>query len=192
MILIMSDMLFSALLALAGGVRRLEPDAVLFRPGDRVRSLFLVTDGTVRLTRSLPHGFQLTIQRAGPGSVLAEASLFADCYHCEAAAVDAARLAVLSRPRLEAALIEDRGLARGWAGHLAREVQRARGQAEILSLKTVADRLDAWMALNGGALPAKGGWRLVASEIGVTPEALYREIARRRLSAAASARAAPA
>lgn len=192
MILIMSESLFAALLALARGERRLAPGQVLFRPGDRVQSLFLVSGGTMRLVRSLPHGFQLTIQRAGPGSVLAEASLFADRYHCEALAVDAARLAILPRLRLEAALADDPALAWLWAGHLAREVQRARTGAEILSLKTVVERLDAWLALNEGGLPAKGGWRLVASEIGVTPEALYREIARRRLSAAASARAAPA
>ena len=60
------------------------------------------------------------------------------------------------------------------------EVQRARAQAETLSLKTVAERVDAWTTLNNGLPPPKGRWRQVASEIGVTPEALYRELARRR------------
>lgn len=192
MIRIMSDVLFARLEALGRGERRLDAGQVLFRPGDRVRSLFLVVAGTMRLVRALPHGFQLTIQRAGAGSVLAEASLFVERYHCEAVADGAARLIVLPRPRLETALTGDALLARAWAGHLAREVQRARAQSEILSLKTVAGRLDAWLALNGGALPPKGAWRLVASEIGISPEALYREIARRRVSGAASAHAAPA
>jgi CRP-like cAMP-binding protein len=70
--------------------------------------------------------------------------------------------------------------ARAWARHLAQEVQRARAQAEILSLKTVAERVDAWITLNDDALPPKGYWHQVASEIGITPEALYRELARRR------------
>jgi hypothetical protein len=30
------------------------------------------------------------------------------------------------------------------------------------------------------AFPEKGDWKLVASQIGVSPEALYREIAKRR------------
>ncbi len=192
MIRIMSDVLFSGLLALARGRRKLAAGETLFRAGDPVQALFLVEAGRMRLVRALPHGFQLTIQRAGPGSVLAEASLFADRYHCEAVATDAALLRTLPRPRLEAALAGDAGLARAWAAHLAREVQRARASAEILSLKTVGDRLDAWLALNDGGLPAKGGWRLIASEIGVSPEALYREIARRRINASASVRAAPA
>jgi len=63
--------------------------------------------------------------------------------------------------------------------HLALEVQRARANSELLSLKTVAARVDAWVTLNHGTLPPKGQWRQVASEIGVTPEALYRELARR-------------
>jgi hypothetical protein len=49
-----------------------------------------------------------------------------------------------------------------------------------VSLKTVAERLDAWLALHDDGLPPKGQRLRVASEIGVTPEALYRELARRR------------
>lgn len=64
--------------------------------------------------------------------------------------------------------------------HLSREVRNARQRAEILSLRTVADRLDAWLAENGD-MPEKGLWKNVAEEIGASPEALYREIARRRL-----------
>ena len=54
-------------------------------------------------------------------------------------------------------------------------------RAEILSLRTVAQRLSAWLELNG-ELPAKGEWLILAAEIGTSPEALYREIARRRNS----------
>ena len=62
--------------------------------------------------------------------------------------------------------------------HLAREVQQARACAELLSLRTVRERLDGWRALHG-ELPARGRWIDVAQEIGVTPEALYRELARK-------------
>jgi hypothetical protein len=53
-------------------------------------------------------------------------------------------------------------------------------RSEIVSLKTVAQRLDAWIAWNGGRSPKKGEWKFVASQIGITPETLYREIAKRR------------
>jgi CRP-like cAMP-binding protein len=152
----------------------------LFRASDPVLSLFLVATGALRLTRTLPHGFQLTLQRAGPGAVLAEASLFADSYHCDATAVEASVLRVVSVQRVRAALRDDAEFASALMRHLAHEVHRSRTQTEILSLKTVAERVDAWIALNDGSLPPKGRWRQIASEIGVTPEALYRELARRR------------
>lgn len=180
MIAIMSAALIDRLLKLAQRMRELAAGDILFRTGDPVRSLFLVIDGDVRLVRALPHGLQLTLQRAGPGSVLAEASLFAGRYHCEAMAAERSRLAIAPLRRVETALKEDAELARAWALHLSHEVQRARTHAEILSLKLVSERVDAWIALNGGAFPPKGRWRHMASEIGVTPEALYREFAKRR------------
>jgi CRP-like cAMP-binding protein len=82
--------------------------------------------------------------------------------------------------KARAALEADPTLAFALMRHLAGEVHRTRARAEILSLKSVALRIDGWMALNGGVLPPKGRWHQVASEIGVTPEALYRELARRR------------
>ncbi|MBB4189667.1 hypothetical protein GGE07_006363 [Sinorhizobium terangae] len=45
---------------------------------------------------------------------------------------------------------------------------------------SVSARLDAWMTWSDGTLPAKGDRRALAEEIGVSPEALYREILRRR------------
>ena len=63
-------------------------------------------------------------------------------------------------------------------GHQHVKTQRLRSQLEILRLKRVAELLDAWLALN--APPAKGGWIDVAHTIGVSPPALYRELARRR------------
>jgi hypothetical protein len=49
---------------------------------------------------------------------------------------------------------------------------------EVVSLKTVAERLDAYLAL-GGELPPKGQLVHLASELNVSPEALYRELSRR-------------
>lgn len=177
MIAIMS--LFDALSRFAERETILAEGEVLFRFGDEIRSIFLVASGEVRLLRHLPHGPALTLQLAQKGSVLAEASLFADQYHCDAVAMSVARLCVLPRQRVAEAVTADRAVALLWAKHLAGEIQRARAQVEIISLKTVAERLDAWLALRGD-LPPKGQWHRLASEIGVTSEALYRELARRR------------
>src|SRR4028118_1607559 len=93
-------------------------------------------------------------------------------------AVSAAHLFAIPRTIVEEAVTREPRIARLWAKHLAAEVQRARAQVEIISLKKVSERLDAWLAFSD--LPPKGQWHRVASEVGVTPEALYREMARRR------------
>jgi CRP-like cAMP-binding protein len=158
----------------------LAPGEALFRAGDPVLSLYLVEDGAVNLVRSLPHGAELTLQRAGAGAVLAEASLFALTYHCDALAGTRARVRSIPVSVALAALSRDPALVRAFAAHLASEVQGTRARAEILSLKTVAARLDAWLHLGDGRLPKKGKWREIAAEIGVSPEALYRELAKRQ------------
>jgi CRP-like cAMP-binding protein len=187
MITIMSHFLVDGLSRLAEREQELAAGEILFRPGDPVRSVFVVIAGAMRLARSLPHGSELTLQRAGPGAILAEASLFADLYHCEAVATEASVLRVAPKPRVDAAFRDDSGLAQAWARHLAQEVQHSRAQAQILALKTVSERIDAWIALNGGALASRGCWRQMAAEIGVTPEAVYRELARRRGSVPSAA-----
>ena len=121
----------------------------------------------------------LVLQRAGSGSILAEASVYSGRYHCDARAeTDAVTFAVTRRNLLQG-LSENPDLERAWTSHLAQEVQWARLHAEILSIKTVAARLNAWCAWHGG-LPGKGQWANIANELGVSPEALYREMAKRR------------
>lgn len=82
-------------------------------------------------------------------------------------------------PRFRERLARDPAAAELWAAHLAHAVQGARLRAELRSLRKVGERLDAWLG-EGRALPEKGGWQGLAAELGVTPEALYRELARRR------------
>ena len=87
---------------------------------------------------------------------------------------------MFSRNDVRALIAENQDVAAAFSTHLAREVREARMRAEILSLKRVSERLDAWLIWNDNQLIDKGKWRLIAGEIGVSPEALYRELARRR------------
>jgi CRP-like cAMP-binding protein len=127
----------------------------------------------------LPHGAELILQRAAPGAIVAETSLFADRYCCNAVATETSLIRAVRIPAVQAALRDDSRLLWEWVHHMAREVQQSRARAEILSLKKVAHRVEGWRALNDGLLPPRGRWRQLADEIGVSPEALYREFARR-------------
>lgn len=151
----------------------------LFRTGDNVVSMMLLRDGRADLVRHTGHGLRLILHRAGAGQILAEASAWSDVYHCDAVASAACVAAILPRQVFRARLKADPDLAERWMQTLARSVQAARVRAEIRSLPKVADRLDAWLA-EGHAVPEKGRWQDVAAELGITREALYRELARRR------------
>lgn len=177
MIPIMSDSLAS--LFETGPCRTVAAGAWLFHQGDPVRSMYLVVGGALDLARVTGTGATIVQQRARPGQILAEASAYSDSYHCDARAVKTAALRALPVTRFRERLAEDPLVAGAWAEHLARTVQLARMRAEILALRTVAERLDAWLR-EGRPLPAKGAWQDLAVELGVSREALYRDLSRRR------------
>jgi CRP-like cAMP-binding protein len=154
----------------------------LFHLGDPIHVIHVVRTGMAHLTRIQGDGSALVLQQAGAGAILAEASFCSDRYHCDAIAVRETHSLAYSVAEFRAHLRSSPDFADAWARHLAHELQKARLHAEILSLKTVAARLDAWLTWRGGAAPAKGEWRMIASEIAVSPEALYREIAKRRVT----------
>ena len=180
MILIMLEDLKSQLEALPGHAESFETGHHLFQLGDKVTVIHFIEQGSVQLIRHQADGSVLVLQRARSGSILAEASLYSDVYHCDAVAVTPSRAISWPKQAIRDRLMTNPAFSDAWARRLAHEVQRTRLQAEILSLKTVAARLDAWIAWNDGQAPEKGAGKAVAEQIGVSPEAFYRELARRR------------
>jgi CRP-like cAMP-binding protein len=180
MMQIMLEQIIERLMALAVDSRQLPEGAYLFHRGDTVRAIFVVEAGRLELVRRQRNGAAIVLQRGGAGTVLAEASIYSDRYHCDALAAVASSLLVVPKSAFLGALRADAVFADLWAAHLAHAVQSARTRAEILSLRTVAERLDGWLAWRTGVVPAKGAWKSIAAEIGVSPEALYREMAKRR------------
>ena len=179
MIPVMSDTAAAFVLARQDVVHQLEAGQALFREGDPVRRVHVVLEGEMKLVRYAASGAELILERAGSGTLLAEASCFSSRYHCTAVAVSSCRLAGVDPSALFTAGTQASFLF-ALARDLSRQVQQSRARCEILALKTVEDRLEAWLALNDEALPAKGGWSLLAAELAVSPEALYRTLAARR------------
>jgi CRP-like cAMP-binding protein len=161
--------------------RIFEPGQFLFHRDDPVKFMFSIVAGSAHLIRRDREGTALILQRASAGSILAEASLFSKAYHCDGVAVSKTVARIISKPAMQHLFYKDRDFAKAWSTHLAVEVRQARLRAEVLSFKTVAEKLDAWIDDRGHA-PEKGNWKLVAEEIGVSPEAFYREMAKRRRS----------
>ncbi|RTM12060.1 MAG: Crp/Fnr family transcriptional regulator [Bradyrhizobiaceae bacterium] len=179
MIAIMSDELYLTLRDLLRRKHELEPGEALFHQGDTVRRVYFVIKGTIHLVRHQASGTSLVIQRAGAGQIIAEASLFATKYHCHAVAVLPTVVWSVAKSELLGRISADPNIGLIFMKTLAHELQHSRFQVEVLSMKTVAARLDAWIEWNG-ELPPKGEWVSLAAELAVSPEALYREIGRRR------------
>lgn len=125
-------------------------------------------------------GGSAVMQRAEAGFLLAESSVFGSRYHCDAHVVMPSDLRVIDKTAVEHALVAAPELMRDLARHLAQEVQRTRIRVEVLGKKTVKERLDTWLVLHSGVIPERGAWRTVAEDLNVSPEALYRELKRRR------------
>ena len=159
-------------------VRKVAKAGSVFRQDDRVQSMYLVRSGAVALERPMKDGVPLTLHIATANMALAEASLFAETYHCDAVARTDAQITSLPRAEFLAALRDRPDAALSLIETHAKEVQAQRARIEILRLRRVADRLDAWLDLHGE--PAKGEWVSVAEQIGVSAPALYRELAKRK------------
>lgn len=177
----MIEIMFNHLGSLHQSERVFAEGQYLFHRDDSVKFMFVIKTGSAHLIRHHRNGSAVVLQRAVPGSVLAEASLFTAAYHCDAIAATAVVALVISKAAMRQLFLTDQNFAKAWASHLASEVRNARLRSEILTLKTVAERLDAWLA-DRGQLPERGNWKAIAQDIGTSPEALYREIARRRSS----------
>lgn len=183
MIAIMSERFFQYFADLPQRRIDLPAGGLLFQLGDKVQYIYRVITGEVQLLRHQPDGSAYILQRALPGELLAEASLMSETYHCAAEAATASSLSVWPRHLVRKMIRQNPAASEAYAMHLAREVREARLRAEIVSLRCLSDRLDAWLIWNNEALPEKGHWQRLAQEINVSPAALYRELAKRRKSA---------
>ncbi|MDI5986551.1 Crp/Fnr family transcriptional regulator [Halomonas sp. M4R5S39] len=174
--------ILEALVARPGASRTLEAGEPLFRAGDRVTALYVIVAGRLRLVRPGSAGAEVTLHRAAAGEAFAEPSLFAERYHCDAVAETAARVRAYPKGAILAALGTRPEQALRFTRHLAGQVQTARSRAEILSLHTAADRVLAYLRLHlpsgSNALDIDQSWKQLASELGLTHEALYRTLAR--------------
>lgn len=180
MIAIMPNEFFQRLGEIPSKRITLERGALLFQRGDPVRGFHRVLAGEVHLLRRQLDGAAFVLQRAQAGDVLAEASLNTRAFHCAAEAVVRSQLAVWPARDVRRLVERDKGAAAGYALHLATQLRAARMRAEILSLRRVSDRLDAWLAWHDGRMPEKGRMARLAHDLNVSAEALYRELARRR------------
>lgn len=161
--------------------RKLAAGDCLFRQGDRAQAIFRVECGRLRLVRHLADGSAVTLHVARAGDGLAEAALFASQYHCDAVAEVDSSVAVIAKAPLLAALRSDAEASLAFAADLSRQVRGLRWQLELRNIKSARERLLAWLHLQAdpaGVVMPDRPWTVLAPELGLSHEAIYRALAR--------------
>jgi hypothetical protein len=149
----------------------------LFHQGKKPEFMFFVVSGEAVLSRASSHGEPIILQRCKNGFV-SEASLLTDVYHCDAIATQSGQAITLPIKSLRDALADSK-FSMKWVQLLSKEIMRLRTQSERLGLKDIRSKLIHLIETEGkqGVLTLQSDFKSMASEIGVTHEALYRAIA---------------
>jgi CRP/FNR family transcriptional regulator, dissimilatory nitrate respiration regulator len=152
---------------------------VLFHQRQKPRWMHYIAGGEAVLQRAGRQGEAVVLQRVRQG-FLAEASLQASAYHCDAVVSVDAEIVTVPMAALRDALAADPAFALRWIAMLNAELRRLRAQCERLSLKGVRERLLHLLESEGtgGRLAVPAGLKSVAAELGVSHEALYRTVAK--------------
>ena len=178
---IMSPDSLPAALEARSTIRVLAAGELLFRQGDRAAAIYRVESGRLRLTRRTVDDHLVILHTARRGEFFAEASLFADTYHCDAVAAAPSSVRVYPKEVVMGSLRTDPALAEAFMAGLARQLQELRARMELRNIRSARDRVLQYLRLRAGAdgrdIAIEGQLQDIAAEIGITREALYRTLA---------------
>ena len=161
--------------------RVLARNEVLFRQGDKVTAIYFVELGRLRLERRTFDGRPLILGTTPAGEFFVEGALFADSYRCDAVATEPSRVCVYPKPAVLHALRADPTSAMAFLAHVAHQVMELRQRLELMKVRSAKDRVMLYFELNAGpdghSVNLRGQLQDIASELGLTREALYRTLA---------------
>jgi CRP/FNR family transcriptional regulator, dissimilatory nitrate respiration regulator len=160
-------------------VRVLAPGELLFRQGDPAAAIYKVETGRLRLIRRTVDDHLVILHTARRGEFFAEASLFAEAYHCDAVAAVQSRVRVYQKAMVMDALRTEPALAEAFMARLAHQLQEIRARMELRNIRSARERVLQYLRLrvHNRSIAVEGQLQDIAAEIGITREALYRTLA---------------
>ena len=164
----------------SGIERRLIAGQLLFDQGDVAVGVYEVVSGKVRQVRVDPEGRDVVVGIAGPGEMIAEASLFSRTHDCAATAVTNALVRLYRKATLLAQLERDPRAALSFMATLVEQILKLRIRLERRSIPSARDRVRHYLTANVSerertvSLPST--LKDLAAELGLTHEALYRTL----------------
>ena len=164
----------------SGIERRLVAGQSLFDQGDATVGVYEVVSGKVRQARVDPEGRDVVVGIAGPGEMIAEASLFSQTHDCAATAVTNAVVRLYRKAFLLAQLERDPQAALSFMATLVEHILNLRIRLERRSIPSARDRVRHYLTTSVGGrertvdLPST--LKDLAAELGLTHETLYRTL----------------
>lgn len=172
---------FTRIVRVAGIERTLKGGQILFRAGDRSTGFYEVVTGSMRLVRVDRAGREAVLHIARAGQTLAEASLFASAYHCDAIAMTDTVLRFYPKAKVLAEFERNPKTAQAFMAMLSRQVMDLRTRLEQRNIHSARDRVRHYLAIKAGSdgrtVVVPGTLKDLAAELGLTHEALYRTLA---------------
>ncbi len=154
-------------------VRVLDEGEALFLQNAPTAGLFRLDQGVVELSRVTEAGHSIVIHRPAVGEFFAEASLFAEHYHCTATVKAHTVVTLFNRDSVIDQLNSDSNFCQHFIRHLAFQIQSNRRRLELLSIRSANARVLA--ALQDGLLV--DDISSFAKLVALAPETVYRQLA---------------
>ncbi len=154
----------------------------LFQYGDEALAVFIVKTGRLRLARHNSEGRIVTFEVVRTGESLAESALFSEIYNFDAIAEVNSSVAVYPKQILRQILRDRPDLAQEFIKGLVEKNQSLQVRLELQSLRSARERLLQYLCTNvplgETTLNFDHPFKNIADEIGISPEVLYRTLAR--------------
>jgi CRP/FNR family transcriptional regulator, dissimilatory nitrate respiration regulator len=161
--------------------RSLARNEHLFRQGDTVTAIYFIETGCLRLERRTFDGRTLILGTTPANEFFVEAALFSDVFHCDAVATEPSRVRVYPKAAVLNALRTDPASGLAFLALVARQVIELRQRIELIKVRSAKERVMLYLDFNvgpdGRTVNLPGQLQDVASELGLTREALYRTLA---------------
>jgi CRP-like cAMP-binding protein len=161
--------------------RSLARNEVLFRQGQKVRAIYYVRAGRLRLERRTFDGRQLVLGTTSAGKFFVEAALFADIFHCDAVATEPSEVSIYPKAAVLRALRTDPENALSFLSLVAHQVIELRHRLEVMKVRSAKERVMLYLDLNAGpdgrTVDLRSELQDVAGELGLAREVLYRTLA---------------
>jgi CRP-like cAMP-binding protein len=161
--------------------RSLARNETLFRQGDKVTAIYFIEAGRLRLERRTFDGRSLFLGTTPAGEFFVEAALFSDTFHCDAVATEPSRVRVYPKALVLNSLRTDPASAMSFLAHVAHQIIELRQRLELMKVRSAKERLMLYFESNaepdGRTVELRGQLQDIASDLGLTREALYRTLA---------------